>query len=111
MIQGIRKAPNRASKAPICYSQGHRSGNSIQRVVEPVIRPVQITDERMGSVQTEGVSRRVPKEPTASHMRAGMRSRDTRPTTRPERDPFPPPPYRCAGGGFPQFFPANSANL
>ena len=87
MIQGIRKAPNRANKALISCSQGHRSGNSIQRLVEPVIHPVQIADERMGSVQTKGATAACPqgadRQPYAPKRAITRHTPDDAPGTRP----------------------------
>jgi len=80
------------------------SQTAFQRVVEPVIACVQIADERMDSVQRQGVARGVTLEPTQKHMRPGVRSGEPRPLTHAERDPLPPPPYRCARGYPPQFF-------
>jgi hypothetical protein len=84
------------------WSMGSQA--ACQRLVELVIRSVRKPDERMGSVQRQGVARGVTLEPTPNHMRAGVRSGEPRLLTRPERDPLPPPPYRCAVGGLPQFF-------
>lgn len=106
MIQGIRKAPNRASKAPISCGQGHRSGHSIQRVVEPVIRPVQIADERMGSVQTEGGISTCPQG--ADRQPYARRHAITRHTPNDARGtrPFPPSPLPVRWWGFPAIFPS-----
>lgn len=51
MTEGIRKASNRVRKAGKTAGLGKGSHSCLQRVVEPLIRSVQIADERMGFVQ------------------------------------------------------------
>ena len=122
MTQGIRKAPNRASKPRSHPGIGKGGHSPIQRVVGPAIRSVPSPDERMGfvrqgvggvcRVQNRGGGRRgvcVWQGLAGTAQGAGWGL--ARCQAGHEKAPFPPSPHRSVVGDFPQFFPTISWTL
>ena len=75
----------------------------IQSLVGRLIDSVQTSNERMDSVQAQGIVLRVALEATSTYMRQ-RDLRDNAPVDRRvKNDPFPPPPYRSDAGVTPNF--------
>ena len=99
------------------WSMGSHSSH--QRAVGPVIRSVQIPNERMGigqvgcrvCAQSRGDDQGAPKEPTSPHMRQRYACANRARQRARGKAPFAPPPHRSACGGLSQFFPHISWTL
>lgn len=111
MSQTVRKALRSLYKPRSGCGLGEGSHATSKRLVGRLIASVQTADERLGFVQVSAVSegRGLPRVSVRIALAVGLGgcACDTgRVDGRGSREaPFPLPPYRGAGGDFPQFFP------